>query len=94
MATETGMHTLNLSRRNLLRGVGVVAGVGALIGAGLAASPAAADTKFSQAMAKYQAKPKGAQSCDTCTQFQANDSCRLVQGRISPTGWCLLYAHK
>ena len=88
------LHTLDLSRRNLLRGATVIAGVTALIGAGLAASPAVAGTKFAQSMAKYQPSPKNGQSCATCTQFQPADSCKVVDGKVSASGWCLLYARK
>jgi hypothetical protein len=88
------MHTLNLSRRGLLRSVGGLAGAGALIGAGLAAAPAAAQSKFSQSMAKYQATPKGGASCGSCSQFQSPSSCKVVQGAVTASGWCLLYAHK
>jgi secreted PhoX family phosphatase len=88
------MQTLNLSRRGLLRGAGVAAGAGALLAAGLAAGPAAAQAKFSQSQAKYQPTPKGAQRCDSCAQFQPAAACKVVQGQISASGWCLLYAHK
>jgi hypothetical protein len=88
---ETRLHTLDLSRRKFLRFAGVVAGAGALL---TAATPALADSKFSQAMAKYQATPKGAASCRTCTQFEGASACRVVAGPVSASGWCLLYAPK
>lgn len=94
MAADVSMHTLNLSRRSLLRGAGLAAGAGALAIAGLAAGPAAAQSKFSQAMAKYQPTPKGAQRCEGCIQFESPNACKVVQGTISPSGWCLLFAPK
>ena len=87
-------HRLDLSRRNFLRFAGVAAGAGALIGAGVAATPAAADAKFSQNMAKYQPTPKGAASCRTCTQWEGASACRVVSGTISASGWCMLFAPK
>ncbi len=82
-------HSLDISRRRFL-GAAALASGGAL----LAATPALAGSKFSQAMAKYQPTPKGASRCDGCTQFQAPDACKVVDGKISPSGWCLLYAKK
>ena len=66
----TTFHTLDLSRRHLLRGVTMAVGAGALAAITLAASPAAAGAKFSQKMAQYQPTPKGAQNCANCVQFQ------------------------
>jgi hypothetical protein len=73
----------------------------ALLGAGLAAAgsaictrAAAQQSKISKDQAKYQDKPKGEQRCDGCAQFLAPDSCKVVEGKISPSGWCVLYAPK
>lgn len=92
--TDRNFHALNISRRRFMRSAGLVAGVGAMLGAGLAAAPAVAGSKFSQAMAKYQPTPKGAQTCANCTQFQPPAACKVVDGNISPNGWCFLYAKK
>lgn len=93
--TDTILRPLDISRRDFARRVGVAMGVGALVGVGLAATPAAAGSKFSQAMAKYQPTPKApGQTCSTCTQFQPAAACKVVQGEISANGWCLLYAKK
>lgn len=80
-----------VSRRRFLSAAAI--GGGALFGAGLiGASPAAA--KLPQAAAKYQATPKGKQQCDNCALWQAPSACKLVDGTISPTGWCALYQVK
>jgi hypothetical protein len=90
---ERTLHTLDFSRRGFIRSFGLAAGVGAL--AGLYAAPAAAGSKFSQAMAKYQPTPKApGQTCSTCTQFEPAAACKVVQGEISANGWCFLYAKK
>ncbi len=83
-----------ISRRRLLRGATLVVGGGAIAGAGLAASTAAAQAKVSQQLANYQAKPNGDARCDGCSQWQAPSSCKVVQGEISPSGWCTLYVPK
>lgn len=94
MPDHAKTHSLHLSRRGFLRDAALVAGTGALFGVSLSASSAAAGSKFSQRMAKYQPTPKGAQHCDNCTQIQPPDACGVVEGKISPSGWCFLYAHK
>ncbi len=42
----------------------------------------------------YQPTPKDGHQCDGCTLFQAPESCQIVDGTISPTGWCKLWAKK
>ncbi|HEY2658935.1 MAG TPA: high-potential iron-sulfur protein [Caulobacteraceae bacterium] len=72
----------------------MVAGGGALLGAGLAAGSAAASTKMTQKATGYQDTPRGKAQCDNCAQWQPAASCKLVDGVISPTGWCRVYAPK
>ena len=58
-----------------------------------AAAPAAA--KVSQASVQYQTQPKGEQQCSGCANFIAeSNTCKLVEGQISPNGWCLLWTKK
>lgn len=58
-----------------------------------ATAPAAA--KVSQASVQYQAQPKGDQKCDNCMHFIADsNTCKLVEGEISPEGWCSLWVKK
>jgi hypothetical protein len=78
-----------ISRRVVLTGTAL--GLGA---AAAAVSQAAAQQKLSQADAKYQGTPKDNQRCDGCVNFQAPNACKFVQGDISPSGWCLLFAAK
>jgi hypothetical protein len=57
------------------------------------AAPAAA--KVSQASVQYQTQPKGDQKCSGCMHFIAeSNTCKLVEGQISPDGWCTLWAQK
>ena len=77
------------SKRRALLGVGLAAAGGAIC-----ARAAAQQSKVSKDQAKYQDKPKGEQRCDGCAQFLAPDSCKVVEGKISPSGWCSLYAAK
>jgi hypothetical protein len=55
-------------------------------------APAASGDKMSKQAAEYQDGPNGIQSCATCTLFDAPHSCKVVDGEISPDGWCKIYA--
>jgi len=57
-----------------------------------AAAPAA-PAKMSQESVQYQTQPKGEQKCSGCLHFVAeSNTCKLVEGQISPDGWCTLWA--
>jgi High potential iron-sulfur protein len=79
-----------LSRRTtLLRGV--VSAAGAVVSL-LPVREAAA--KMAQAGVAYQATPKGDQQCGNCSLFQPPSACTLVDGTISPSGWCKFWVKK
>jgi len=60
---------------------------------GSAESVAPAAAKEPQASVQYQAEPKGDQQCSGCMHFIAeSNTCKLVEGQISPNGWCTLWA--
>jgi len=77
------------SRRTVLRGL-VAAGC-ALCLPRLGHAEAG---KLSQVQAQYQDKPKGDQKCANCMHFVAPNSCKVVDGTISPDGWCTLWVKK
>lgn len=81
-----------LSRRSVLRGAALLAG-GTLAAAVIQVKPAYAQ-KAPQASVKYQDSPSNGQKCSDCTYFQAPSSCGVVDGKISPNGWCALYNKK
>ena len=55
----------------------------------------AATTKVAQASVQYQTQPKGDQKCNGCQNFIAeSNTCKLVDGQISPDGWCSLWTKK
>jgi hypothetical protein len=80
------------SRRSLLRKAALTAGGIAVAGTALRPNPAAA--KAAQKAVGYQDTPHGAQQCDNCSQFEAPSSCKVVDGTVSPTGWCKVYVKK
>jgi uncharacterized protein YjbJ (UPF0337 family) len=60
-----------------------------------ASAAPAASKKVSQASVQYQSQPKGEQKCGGCQHFiAASNTCELVDGQISPDGWCKLWAKK
>jgi hypothetical protein len=55
-------------------------------------SSAQGSGKMSKQQAEYQNSPKGIQICATCTLFDGPHACKVVEGDISPNGWCKAYA--
>jgi hypothetical protein len=76
------------TRRAVLQGALATAIVGG------AAGGARAQDKAKQGSVQYQEKPKGDQECDKCLQWAPPNWCKVVEGKISPKGWCLLYVPK
>jgi len=56
------------------------------------ASSVPAEAKVSQADVGYQGTPNGGEQCSNCMHFVAgSNECQLVEGRVSPEGWCTLW---
>ena len=53
-----------------------------------------AAAKMAQTAVGYQATPKGDQQCGNCSLFQPPGACTLVDGTISPSGWCKFWVKK
>ncbi len=85
-----------ISRRTLLKGAVAITGV-ALTSVFTVKAHAEKATK---AAMKYQDEPKGDQKCSDCRFFipgktsTANGTCQVVDGSISPQGWCTAYVKK
>ncbi len=86
--------TAALSRRRSVLTFAALAGAAGIVGTGLAPGAVAAATKVAQKTVAYRSSPNGKLRCDLCTQWQAPASCKVVEGTISPSGWCSLYAAK
>ncbi len=89
--TETPRDQANeFSRRTtLLRSAACAAGAIASL---LPVREAAA--KMAQTGVAYQTTPKGDQQCSNCSLFQPPSACTLVDGTISPSGWCKFWVKK
>lgn len=85
-------HGRPVSRRDFLN----IAAIGGtvIVAAGMADPAFAAPKKFSQQQAHYQPIPKSGQRCQSCALWQAPTACQVVDGQVSPAGWCILYQAK
>ena len=82
----------NRERRKFLELTALLAGASFLSRAN-AQQPAV--QKASQQAMKYQNKPgKDGQKCADCMHFQPPKSCAVVEGTISPNGWCVAWVKK
>lgn len=85
-----------ITRREFVAGAIVLP---ALAGAILSATTAA-QAKGSQAQFKYQDKPNNGHKCSACSFFipgkptTRDGTCKIVEGGISPNGWCTAFAPK
>jgi hypothetical protein len=76
------------SRRLWLRAAVAVTGTTL---ASLVAERARAQQKASKDAMKYQDKPNGDQRCGNCLHFQPPAGCAIVEGTISPNGYCIAW---
>jgi hypothetical protein len=74
-----------LTRRGVLRAALLAAAVETAL------REASAQQKMSKAEAEYQDRPKNGLACAACTLFRPPRSCQVVQGDISPSGWCKFF---
>lgn len=86
---------MNPSRRTTIQAVAI-----AFLGVSALAGRARAQAKASKKAMQYQDQPKNGQQCSTCMQFvpgskpDAAGTCKVVDGAISPKGWCVAYVKK
>jgi hypothetical protein len=88
MADKPQARSTQLSRRMLLRGAVGAAGAAAILGS----TANRASAKISQAAVAYQPQPNGDKRCDKCVQFLPPNACKIIEGTISPQGWCRVFA--
>jgi hypothetical protein len=94
MTSVIDINAARRSRRQLITGLALFAGAAGA--AGILGAPAKgfAGPSIDPKSVAYQLTPKGAARCDNCLQWQAPAACKVVSGRIAPTGWCSIYAKK
>ena len=59
-------------------------------------TPAARAAKLGKTDVQYQDRPKDGKDCDDCMHFLPGTppSCKVVEGAISPHGYCLAFTRK
>ncbi len=88
------------TRRSFLKGAALLASIAIVPLMVSKKASAAAAAKSPQAAMQYQDHPKGDLKCANCVQFipgksaKANGSCKIVDGVISPQGYCIGFAAK
>ena len=89
------IRSAELSRRTILRKFALTAGGTAMLSTIMGESRmATAQTKAAKTVVGYQDTPHDLQRCDNCLQFVPPSSCKVVDGNISPSGWCKVYVKK
>jgi hypothetical protein len=83
------MSERNLNSKRVFMRLAIFGAAGLLC---VPAKSAADDEKQSKIAAEYQDNPKGIAMCATCSLFVAPRACKVVEGDISPNGWCKVYA--
>jgi hypothetical protein len=82
---------VSLSRRRFMKSTAATLAAAGIIPA-IALDRGLAQGKTSKADAAYQDSPKDSQQCSGCVHFIAGENqCRIVEGDISPSGWCRLF---
>jgi hypothetical protein len=85
-----------ITRRDFVAGAIVLPALAGL----MLAETSNAQAKGSKAQFKYQDKPNNGHKCSQCSFYvpgkslTANGSCKIVDGSISPNGWCTAWAKK
>jgi hypothetical protein len=92
---QSAMNSI-LSRRSFIGGAVLLPA----LARALTAAAAADASKASQASMHYQTSPNGGAQCSKCQFFipgqdaQSNGTCRIVDGSISPHGYCMAFSAK
>jgi hypothetical protein len=89
MSDETEGRSGTLSRRLLLQKT--MASVGAVAIIVAQPKPTSAAIKISKAAVAYQDHPQDDKRCGKCLQFQVPDGCKMVDGPVSPQGFCRIF---
>lgn len=59
------------------------------------AATAPAKATVTKASVQYQPTSRGGQKCSDCANFiSGSNTCRVVEGQISPDAWCSLWVQK
>jgi hypothetical protein len=88
------MDEKKVSRRAFFRGAATIAGAAVAASVIPIHAVRAQSGKADKKSMQYQDTPKNNQECDQCVYFQAPNKCGIVDGDISPKGWCVAFNAK
>ena len=80
------------SRRHIP--LAAVAAISAATAVNNCPAAAAAEMKISANAVGYQDHPNGDKQCSECVHFVPPSSCKIVEGTISPHGYCRIFARR
>ncbi len=80
-------------RRSVLRGA-VLLATAALAVRVIPTKEALAQAKASKEAMQYQDKPNADKRCSNCRSFLPPNGCAIIEGSVSPSGYCLAWAKK
>ena len=72
----------------------VVAAISAATAVNNDPAAAAAEMKMSASAVGYQDHPNGDKQCSECVHFVPPSSCKMIEGTISPNGYCRIFARR
>ena len=86
-----GSNSFARSRRRLLKALALLSGVA--LGAGREAGaqdskPKAILKKYSKERVGYRDEPYQGRTCSKCVLYAGDGNCAIVDGQVSPDGWC------
>jgi len=84
--------TQDIARRKFLKMCG--SSLALLPVAMIATDRTVAQGKAKKEAVQYQDTPKNGQKCADCVLFEPPQGCKVVEGKISPEGWCSLFVAK
>jgi hypothetical protein len=82
----------SLSRRSLLQGAACAGGAATILA--VTANRAAAAKMKQSAVGYVGSSSKSGQNCANCAVFQPPSGCKIVEGSVSPQGWCKVWQRK
>ena len=74
-------------RRWLLNAVGATAAIGFVAQPACAADPK--PKKYTKERVGYRDEPYEGRSCSKCVLYAGEGDCAIVEGKVSPNGWCV-----
>lgn len=83
----------NISRRTALRHLSFLA-CAIPVSIAVTTGVSEAQGKTPKLQANYRDKPNGTKQCSGCVNFISDNGCTIVEGNISPQGWCTFWKRK